>query len=71
MTTKRTTKLVHEGDFVAELDVELITKYESWSPFLSLEDAYRLDDVRLALRRCDVEAAARLARIYKLTPVAS
>jgi hypothetical protein len=37
---------------------------------LSLEDAHKLDDVREALRRGDIEAAAKLARIFKLTPVA-
>ena len=42
---------------------------EDWSPYLSLEDAYKLDDVREALRRGDVEAAAKLARVFKLTPV--
>lgn len=43
--TKRT-KLVHEGSYVAEVDVELLEEPEEWSPHLSLEDAYRLDDVR-------------------------
>jgi hypothetical protein len=63
------TRLFHEGEFVAEVDVELIMTDESWSPYLSPEDAYRLDDVRLALRQGDVEAAAKMGRVYKLTPV--
>jgi hypothetical protein len=71
MTRKRTTKLIHEGEFVAEVDVELILTDEGWTPYLSLEDAYKLDEVRLALRQGDVEAAARMARVYKLTPVAA
>ncbi len=53
--TKRT-KLVHEGKYVAEIDVELLEEPEEWSPHLSLEDAYRLDDVRQALRRGDLKA---------------
>jgi hypothetical protein len=69
MTTRHQTKLVHEGQYVAEVDVELILADTGWSPYLSLDDAYRLDDVREALRRGDVKAACRLARVYTLTPV--
>ncbi len=70
MSRKRYTKLVQEGDYVAQVDVERIYSDQGWSPYLSLEDAYRLDDVREALRGGDLEAAAKLARVYKLTRVA-
>lgn len=70
MTTRRHTKLVHEGKYVAEVDVDLIETDTSWAPYLSLEDAYKLDDVRDALLRGDIKAASRLARIFALTPVA-
>ena len=63
-------KLVHEGDYVAEVDVKLVETDSGWSPYLSLEDAYKLDDVRAALRRGDIKAASRIARVYRLTPVA-
>lgn len=63
-------KLIHEGQYVAEVDVELIETDESWSPYLSVEDAYRLDDVRDALRRGDMRAASRHSRVFSLTPVA-
>ncbi|TFH13619.1 MAG: hypothetical protein E4H02_11495 [Lentisphaerales bacterium] len=69
MTTRHHTKLVHEGDYVAEVDVDLIESDAGWSPCLSLDDAYKLDDVRAALRRGDIKAATRLARIFALTPV--
>lgn len=71
MTPRHQTKLIHEGQYVAEVDVELIHSDTGWSPYLSLEDAYRLDDVRDALRRGDVETACRLARVYTLTPVSA
>ena len=71
MKRRRRTKLVHEGKYVAEVDVELIETDEGWSPYLSLEDAYKLDDVRDALRRGDIEAATRLARVFELTPVST
>jgi hypothetical protein len=63
-------KLVHEGRYVAEVEVELIETDEGWSPYLSIEDAYKLDDVRAALRRGDIESATRLSRVFSLTPVA-
>jgi hypothetical protein len=67
---KYQTKLVHEGDYVAEIDVELIHTDEGWSPYLSLDDAQMLDDVRDALRRGDLKAASKYARVYSLTPIA-
>ena len=63
-------KLVHEGLYVAEVEVELIETDEGWSPYLSLQDAYKLDDVRAALRRGDLQSATRLSRVFSLTPVA-
>jgi hypothetical protein len=71
MSRKPTIKFVHEGDYVAEVDVQLIVTDDEWSPYLSLEDAYKLDDVRLALRHGDLKTAARLARVFRLMPVAA
>ena len=68
MKTK-STKLVREGEFVAEVDVELIVTDEEWSPYLSVDDAYKLDDVRSALRIGDIEMASKLGRVFKLTPI--
>jgi hypothetical protein len=62
-------KLVHEGDYAAEVEVHLIEADEGWSPYLTLEDAERLDDVREALRRGDVARASKLARVFHLVPV--
>lgn len=70
MTKRQHTKLVHEGHYVAEVDIELIDSEEGWSPYLSLDDALKLDDVRDALRRGDVKTATHLSRVYTLTPVA-
>ena len=70
MKKRKHTKLVHEGKYVAEVDIELIDTAEGWSPYLALEDAYKLDDVREALRKGDLDTASRLSRLYTLTPVA-
>ena len=69
MIKKGITKLIHEGEYAAEVDIHLITTDHEWSPYLSLEDAYKLDDVRRALREGDLETATQLARVFKLTPV--
>ena len=70
MSKRKRTKLIHEGSYVAEVDVEILEEPEGWSPYLSLEDAYRLDDVREALRRGDLKTAAKKSRVFSLTPVA-
>ena len=69
MSKRKRTKIVHEGNHVAEVDVELLEDPDGWSPYLSLEDAYRLDDVREALRRGDVKTAANYSRVFSLTPI--
>ncbi|MFQ5846732.1 MAG: hypothetical protein ACE5IQ_03550 [Candidatus Methylomirabilales bacterium] len=66
---RRHKKYVHEGKYVAEVEVDLIESDTGWSPYLSVEDAYKLDDVRDALRRGDLRGASRLARVFTLTPV--
>ena len=69
MNKRKRTKIVHEGNHVAEVDVELLEDPDGWSPYLSLEDVYRLDDVREALRRGDVKTAANYSRVFSLTPI--
>ena len=70
MNTRAKKKLVQEGPYVAEVDIEVLDSDTGWSPLLSLEDAYKLDEVRTALRRGDIKSASRLARVFTLTPVA-
>ncbi|MFP4641992.1 MAG: hypothetical protein ACLFPU_07440 [Dehalococcoidia bacterium] len=67
---RRKSKYIHEGHYVAEVEVELMEDETGWSPYLSINDAYRLDDVRDALRQGDLKSAARYGRIYELRPVA-
>ena len=71
MKTEPSIELVREGRHVAEVDVTLLVNDHAWSPYLSAADVRKLDSVRLALRRGDLKAAAALARVYELTPVAA
>ncbi len=71
MKKRQRTKFMHEGQYVAEVDVELIDMNKGWFPYLSLDDAYKLDDIRNALQMGDIKSAARLASIFTLTPIAA
>ena len=70
MACRRRAKFIHEGQYAAEVDIELIESQEGWAPYLSLEGAQKLDEVRTALRQEDLQRASQVARIFKLTPVA-
>ena len=68
---RKSREIVHEGKYAAEVAIDLIEDDTAWSPYLSPDDARKLDAVRLALRRGDIAEAAKLGRVYELTPVAA
>jgi hypothetical protein len=70
MRKKLTTKMIHEGEYIAEVDVELFYTDDGWSPYISVDDAQKLDEVREALRQGDLVTATRQAKVYTLTPLA-
>lgn len=69
MIRRRQTKFIHEGPYAAEVEVDLLETEEGWSPYLSLADAEKLDEVRMALHQGDLHRAGQLARLFKLTPI--
>ena len=69
--TRKSKEFVHEGKYAAEVAVDLIEDDTAWSPYLSSDDARKLDTVRLALRRGDIAEAAKHGRVFELTPVAA
>lgn len=69
MTKRSRTKLVQEGKFIAEVEVELIESDDGWAPYVSKDEAYKLDHVRESLRQGDVQGALQHGRVYTLTPV--
>jgi hypothetical protein len=70
MTKRHVVKMVHVGEYIAEVDVELVYTDDKWSPYLSLLDALKLDDVRETLQREDVETAVKYGRVYRMLPIA-
>ena len=68
---RKSREIIHEGNFAAEVDVELEYSDESWSPTMSVEDARKLEAVRLALRRGDIAEASKHSRVFELKSVAA
>jgi hypothetical protein len=64
-------RLVHVVKYVAEVEVENIPDDEAWGPYLSLDDALKLERVEKALRAGDLKAAGNEARVYELKPIAA
>jgi hypothetical protein len=64
------TKRLREGNLLAEVQVALIPDDNSWAPYLSLEDARKLERVKSALKRGDAVAAARDAKVFEVMALA-
>jgi hypothetical protein len=69
--TRTKTELVREGKYAAEVTVELIEEEGGWSPYLSLDDAKKLEAVRLALRAADIATASKYGRVFELMPLSA
>jgi hypothetical protein len=69
--TRRTVEFVQEGKYAAEVPVDLIEDETGWSPYLSMEDARKLDAVRKALRDGDIATASKMARVFELLPASA
>jgi hypothetical protein len=68
---RKTVKLIHEGRYAAEIPIELIEDDTGWSPYLSIDDAMKLDAVRAALKAGDITAASKHGRVFELLPVSA
>jgi len=71
MPNRKHTKLLHEGKYVAEVDIEIIDNENAWSPNISLDDAMKLDTVREQLREENISDAKKYSKVYILKPVAA
>ena len=69
--TRKMVKYIHEGKYATEVSVELIEEEGGWSPYLSIEDARKLEAVRLALRAGNIAEAAKHGRVFELKPIAA
>jgi hypothetical protein len=62
--------MIHEGRYAAEVEVRVDENGSPWGPTVNKEDVFKSDRVRLALRRGDVAAAAKEAKVFELLPLA-
>lgn len=67
---RKRTKYIHEGKYVAEVNVQLIEAEDEWAPYLSVADAEKLDEVRDLLRAGNLQATSGRARVFELKPIA-
>jgi hypothetical protein len=68
--SRKITRLVHAGKYAAKVTVESIPDDGAWGPYLTLEDALKLERVEKALREGDLKAASKDAKVYEMRPVA-
>jgi hypothetical protein len=68
---RASTEFIREGKYGAEVPVELIEEEGGWSPYLSFDDAKKLEAVRLALQRGDVATAAKYGKVFELLPISA
>jgi hypothetical protein len=64
-------KRFREGNLLAEVEVQLLTESDSWGPSLSLEDARKLERVRVALKNGDAAVASLDAKVFEVTAFAA
>jgi hypothetical protein len=68
--TEKTTKHIHEGKYLAQVEITHHYDGSGWEPTITVEDVRKLERVRAALRARDVAAAAREAKVFELVPLA-
>ena len=71
MRTRPVIEYIHEGLLVAEVVVTLIETDSEWSPGYSIEDVRKIESAREALKCGDLSRAAKLGRVYEMTPLAA
>ncbi len=72
MNTRKHTKFVRAGNYAAEVEIEIIDSEDGWAPYITLDDALKLDRVREALQSGDVATANTYAKkVYALSTVAA
>ena len=66
--SRQASQLVREGEYAAEVIVDLGDDGGEWSPTVSPDDVRKLDRVRRALRDGDFDLAEKDARVFRLVP---
>jgi hypothetical protein len=62
---RKTTKLIREGKYAAEVPIDLLYGEELWSPTMSPDDSRKLENARLALQRGDIAEASKYGQVSR------
>ena len=65
------TEYVREGQYLAEVEVACLFDERRFTSKIRDGEAEKLENVRRAMRAGDLKAAAKLATIYELSPIAA
>ena len=71
MHKRKHKKFIIEGKYVAEVEIDIIDTDEGWSPYISLDDALKLDSIRESLKQNDIDSAKKSAKVFTLSPIAA
>jgi hypothetical protein len=63
------TKRLRQGNLMAEVKVTSIPDDDAWGPYLSLDDANKLERVKQALKLGDIEAASKDSTVFEVSQV--
>jgi hypothetical protein len=66
--TRQASQLVREGQYAAEVAIELLEDGGDWGPTIAPDDIRKLDRVRVALRQGNLAEAEKDARLFRLVP---
>lgn len=69
MKRKKTIKYIHEGPFVATFEVMVEEDETGWSPYLGLDDAYKLDEIKEPLQKKNIKLASKYGNVYEMHPI--
>lgn len=64
------TKRLRHGNLMAEVTVKLAPDDGAWGPYLSLEDAEKIERVEEALKAGDIATAAKDSKVYEVMAMA-
>jgi hypothetical protein len=67
--TRQAFQLIREGQYAAEVLVELQDNGSDWGPTIGPDDIRKLDRVRIALREGDLARAGNEATVFRLVPL--
>lgn len=64
-------QLLREGDYLAEVPVDIILDELEWSPGFTLDGVEKLEIVRAALKAGDMKTALQYAKVFEVKAISA